>query len=375
MRNRIFLYSIFRAFLSVYVMGSLVSGNQERQDASLDMVDPEPFCLTELGAGYCPTPSPWENTTDLYMSWTERSHQWILNAARLSPVKFRDLWMPSNSSRPLLYACRVPREGRIGTLRYHTRFQQAAKQFSTMLNSTGCAFSHDSCQPFCRDLYSNRCDWNSRIQMYLAPSDKTQKRAENAAMSTVSPWDAFRHLAASAGHCKNMFDPRLNVIGIGNTGRFWVQDFAGMTINTTRVSPLVDGTHFWKDGLPFPNASSFRNDSLVFVANMVPPGRNTEVPSVGVQLFPIVVDASNSTTTPVEFPMTMWHGNAQGVGTFGAIVHLRETGLLAESSPLCVGYRFVYRRGNETSTERSLPQQGLFLTQGRQGCASNYLLL
>lgn len=180
------------------------------------MVDHRPRCRYELGTNYCPPPSTGSTWTDSYMSYPERIHLTLLNIARTNPMAFR-------SSYPqVLYAC-TPQTQQ--PLSYETGLHQAAKQQAWLLSQPACQFMHNTCSRFC-SLYDS-CDWTARVKKYI--TFRSRGLGENIALSSTDALVVLRQWFASGPHCTNIFGPHTHA-GIGNVGRYWVQNFATATI-------------------------------------------------------------------------------------------------------------------------------------------------
>lgn len=186
----------------------------------------EPRCRRVLGPRYCPAAAVW---SDEYMSWPERTHMTLLNAARLDPTGFHAMhdagsaWpCGPTSARP---ACT-----------YDPDLHQAAKQQAWLLSQPGCPFQHDTCPRFCY-LYHGDCRFDRRVRTYYEAAV-----SENIAMAgRRNPLLPLLLFARSPGHCENMFDPAARQVGVGHVdGRYWVEVWGHQRNDT----PLPSGSHW-----------------------------------------------------------------------------------------------------------------------------------
>lgn len=166
------------------------------------------------------------------MGYQERTHQVLLNMARIDPTGFSTKYFSVDDA----YACNVT--ANLRPLRYATTLQQAALQQSSIISDPACPFQHDTCSAYCY-LYGS-CAWDARIKKY-EPS--TGWLGENIASTTsVSPLRPLIIWLKSSGHCTNIFKGDYDHIGIGKYTSKWTQVFASLT--STYTTPLLVGSHF-----------------------------------------------------------------------------------------------------------------------------------
>lgn len=195
--------------------------------ANYTMVDPRPRCHFTLGSRYCPVSARW---TSSYMSYIQRLHLTFVNTARADPSGFAATY------GGVVYACGTSTQLPFS---YESQLHQSALQQSWILAQTGCPFSHNTCGQFC-SLYPS-CDWLERIKKYL--TFRWSSVAENIALTVRAddPLTVLKQWLASAGHCRNIFAGHSH-FGVGNTGRYWVQNMA----TTTAIPryPIASGAHW-----------------------------------------------------------------------------------------------------------------------------------
>jgi hypothetical protein len=247
----------------------------------------------------------------------------------MNPVQSLQYWFQN----AFQYSCAV---ANVEPLRYDSRLQQAAKQFSFMLQKT-CPFSHSSCEPYCSQLYNNSCDWVVRINTYQPQWKKSL--GENIALSgNTKPLPPLGQLLRSAGHCKNIFNTVYNSVGIGNTEKYWVQDFAYLSFENP--NPFFDGTH-----------TSFENQDIVFYTNVY---------TKQFSIKNVVIVMNNRTTRA----MSSIIGTNRSSSTY--MYRLQKY-----RSPYCLNYYFQLET-DKNQTFR-LPEVGLFSTLHINNCTRNYI--
>lgn len=193
------------------------------------LIAERPACYFRMGPRYCPSPPAGKNFSDLYMSSMQRAHLTLLNAVRSNPAEFRQKY-------GVKYGCQA---SILPPLAHDDMLQQAAVQQSFMLSLPECPFQHDTCPSFCA-LYTS-CNWWDRIDQYQPVATAT---AENIAMAGAhSPLKILSLWLASPGHCANIFGPSNTHVGIGNTGRYWAQNFARLSSPAPKVF-MISGGHY-----------------------------------------------------------------------------------------------------------------------------------
>jgi len=299
--------------------------------ANYNLVEPSPDCNIKLGPAYCPKISTrWTND---YMSWMERTHQVLLNAMRIDPIAFSSKF----TNNTIVYACST---NNTYPYRYNANAQQAAKQQSFFLNTTGCPFSHNTCPNYCY-LYNNSCTFSDRIGTY---EKNWINLGENIAMTFASqinnPMAPLLQWAKSSGHCNNMFNNNFKNIGVGAILRYWTHVFTTVKNDFNNMNPLYDGTH-WR-GSPL-----FSTNDLYFLVNYYSDTIQNNITLV----------MNNKT----ERIMNLYTGT-KNRGTY--IYKLQNY-----TSPSCLKYVFKIQSNNTIYT---LPENGYFLTNGINNCTINY---
>lgn len=322
-----FFYKIVSGFFVwTHIFANRLRGVQEEHVSGYNLVDPSPYCAVQLQKHSCPSFN--RTWTEDYMSWTERTHQVYLNAFRMNPVESVMTWFQKN----VTLAC--PGIS-VRPLRYDTFLQQAAKQFSFLLH-TGCTFSHSSCEPYCQNIYQNRCDWVSRINTY---QPYWSNIGENIGMTRgTEPLQALVQFLQSTPHCLGLLSPDFNAIGVGNTDMYWVQDFGNLGLLIE--NPLYDGTHVFSD------------ENITFYANVYSLVEN-------ITRVTLHVDETRYVMRPM-FP----HKNPSQM-TYVYTLQYNNT----LSTPTCLSYIFYV----DTHATYRLPESGAFLTTQLNGCERNYI--
>lgn len=274
--------------------------------------------------------------------WEERAMLVLTNACRISPVEFRNYYIPTAPTilQPSVYPAVPP-------LQCQTGLSEAARAHSVNLATTpGCPLGHSSC---------NGVSMGSRFATYYPNSVAI---AENVAGGYLDPLSTIRVLLLdkvnnypapdgtfAAGHRTNIMSANYTQMGNGHsTGtnqymRYWTQDFGKPTGATTVCSPISSGSHILLSG------------EVIFLVNYY------DAADAAPQSARVVIDG-------VPIALTLHLGTAAR-GTY------RYAKPLGDWGTGCRSYHFEFT--DAAGAQLRYPTRGEYRTYGEAGCGEDYI--